>query len=204
MTRYKCQNFASTFKNARKGMRLTLKSERNIRVHLLIAALVLITAYCLNFNAIRFCVLVMAIAAVISAEMLNSAIEFSLDAIFHNRYSRMVGMAKDIAAGAVMVVTISAIIVGVLLGLAYALFELPNSFVKRRLGITPGKPATGIKKAIFVFVDQADSIFGCALVVWLFYDLGILKYLGFVVVGAVTHIVFNMLLYFAHLRKNMF
>ena len=95
-------------------------------------------------------------------------------------------------------------IVGVLLGLAYALFELPNSFVKRRLGITPGKPATGIKKAIFVFVDQADSIFGCALVVWFFYDLGILKYIGFVVVGAVTHIIFNMLLYFAHLRKNMF
>ena len=96
------------------------------------------------------------------------------------------------------------IVVGLLLGFAYALFELPNSFVKRRLGITPGKPATGIKKAVFVFVDQADSIFGCALVVWLFYDLGILRYLGFVVVGAVTHIVFNMLLYFAHLRKNMF
>jgi diacylglycerol kinase len=57
----------------------------------------------------------MAIAAVISAEMLNSAIEFSLDAIFHNKYSKMVGMAKDIAAGAVMVVSISAIIVGVLL-----------------------------------------------------------------------------------------
>lgn len=96
------------------------------------------------------------------------------------------------------------IVVGLLLGFAYALFELPNSFVKRRLGITPGKPATGIRKAVFVFVDQADSIFGCALVVWLFYDLGILRYLGFVVVGAVTHIVFNMLLYFAHLRKNMF
>ena len=115
MTRYKCQNFASTFRNARKGMRLTLKSERNLRVHLFIAVLVLITAYCLNFSVVRFCILIMAIAAVISAEMLNSAIEFSLDAIFHNKYSKMVGMAKDIAAGAVMVVSISAIIVGVLL-----------------------------------------------------------------------------------------
>jgi diacylglycerol kinase len=47
--------------------------------------------------------------------MFNSAIEFSLDAIFHNRYSRMVGMAKDIAAGAVMVVSICALMVGVLL-----------------------------------------------------------------------------------------
>ena len=52
---------------------------------------------------------------VISAEMLNAAIEFTLDSIYHNRYSKMVGMAKDIAAGAVMVVTIAAIMVGVLL-----------------------------------------------------------------------------------------
>ena len=96
------------------------------------------------------------------------------------------------------------LLVGVLLGFAYALFELPNSFIKRRLGITPGKPAQGITKVIFVFVDQADSIFGCALVVWIFYNLGIWKYIGFVVVGAFTHIIFNMLLYFAHLRKNMF
>ena len=96
------------------------------------------------------------------------------------------------------------LLVGTLLGLAYALFELPNSFVKRRIGINPGKPATGITRIIFIFVDQADSLFGCALVVWLFYDLGILMYLAFVIVGALNHIVINILLYFAHLRKNMF
>ena len=94
--------------------------------------------------------------------------------------------------------------VGMLLGIAYSLFELPNSFLKRRLGIIPGKTQTGFSKAFFVFLDQADSIFGCALVVWLFYDLGILKYLLYVLVGAATHIVLNMLLYFAGLRKNMF
>ena len=94
--------------------------------------------------------------------------------------------------------------VGMLLGIAYSLFELPNSFLKRRLGIIPGKTQTGFSKAFFFFLDQADSIFGCALVVWLFYDLGILKYLLYVLVGAATHIVLNMLLYFAGLRKNMF
>ncbi len=115
MTKFKKQNFSNTFKNARKGMRLTLKSERNLRIHLFVAALVLITAYCLNFSITKFCILLLTIAAVISAEMFNSAIEFSLDAIFHNKYSRMVGMAKDIAAGAVMVVTITAVMIGVLL-----------------------------------------------------------------------------------------
>ena len=115
MTKYKKQNFSNAFKNARKGMRLSIKSERNIRVHLFTASLVLVTAYCLNFSIVKFCILLLTIAGVISAEMFNSAIEFSLDAIFHNRYCRMVGMAKDIAAGAVMLVTISAVMIGVLL-----------------------------------------------------------------------------------------
>lgn len=115
MTKYKKQNFSNTFKNARKGMRLTLKSERNIRVHFFVAVLVLISAYCLGFSITKFCILFLTIASVISAEMFNSAIEFSLDAIFHNKYCRMVGMAKDIAAGAVMIVTITAVLIGVLL-----------------------------------------------------------------------------------------
>ena len=96
------------------------------------------------------------------------------------------------------------LLIGLLLGLAYSLFELPNSFLKRRLGITPGKSVSGARKVFFVFLDQADSIFGCALVVWMFYDLGALLYLLFVLVGAVTHIAMNMLLYFAGLRRNMF
>lgn len=115
MTKFKKQNFANTFKNARKGMRLSIKSERNIRIHFFAALLVLITAFCLNFSIVQFCILLLTIAFVISAEMFNSAIEFSLDSIFHNKYSRMVGMAKDIAAGAVMVVTITAVMIGVLL-----------------------------------------------------------------------------------------
>lgn len=94
--------------------------------------------------------------------------------------------------------------VGVLLGLGYALFELPNSFLKRRLDITPGKTISGGWKIFFIFLDQADSIFGCALVVWLFYDLGIGLYLLYVLVGALTHIIMNMLLYVCKLRKNPF
>ena len=126
MTKYKKQNFSNTFRNARKGMRITLKSERNIRVHMFVGAFVLAGAFCLNFSITKICVLLLTISAVISAEMFNSAIEFSLDAIFHNKYSRMVGMAKDIAAGAVMVVTISAVLIGVLLfaPVLFAIFHI--------------------------------------------------------------------------------
>ena len=96
------------------------------------------------------------------------------------------------------------ILIGLLLGLGYSLFELPNSFIKRRLDIKPGKTISEFKKVLFIFLDQADSVFGCCLVVWLFFNLGIKLYLIYVLVGALTHIIFNMLLYFLKLRKNMF
>lgn len=96
------------------------------------------------------------------------------------------------------------ILIGILLGIAYSLFELPNSFIKRRMDIVPGKTMNGPQKVFFIFLDQADSIFGLALVVWMFYELGIVLYIAYVLIGAFTHIIVNVLLYKMKLRKNMF
>ena len=96
------------------------------------------------------------------------------------------------------------IIIGFLLGFFYALFELPNSFIKRRLDIKPGKTQSGPQKVFFIILDQADSIFGMALVVWMFYPIGIFIYLLFIIVGTITHLLINIMLYLLHLRKNMF
>ncbi len=115
MSKFKQQGFGNTFKNARKGFRLVLKSEKNIRVHLIVASLVMTAGVILRFDAIRFCILLLAIASVMSSEMLNSAIEFTLDSIYHNKYNRMVGIAKDISAWAVMLCTMVSISIGVIL-----------------------------------------------------------------------------------------
>ena len=115
MTKFKSQGFNNTFKNARKGFRLVLKSELNIRVHVAVATLVLFAALLFKFSALELCIVLFVIGLVIVAEMLNTAIEFTLDAIYHNRYSRMVGMAKDISAGAVMFATIISVLVGIIL-----------------------------------------------------------------------------------------
>ena len=74
-----------------------------------------ILAYILKFSAIEFCILFFVIGLVIVSEMLNTAIEFALDSIYHNKYSKMVGMAKDISAGAVMFATFISIFVGLIL-----------------------------------------------------------------------------------------
>lgn len=112
MSKYKSQGFRNTFKNARKGMRLAIKSERNIRVHLFSAVCVLLFGVLMDLTPTELCIVLLTVAMVVSMEMVNSAIEFSLDAVFHNRYSKLVGMAKDISAGAVMFVTIIAIVIG--------------------------------------------------------------------------------------------
>ena len=105
MTKFKSQGFNNTFKNARKGFRLVLKSELNIRVHVAVATLVLFAALLFKFSALEFCIVLFVIGLVIVAEMLNTAIEFTLDSIYHNRYS----------AGAVMLATIISVLVGIIL-----------------------------------------------------------------------------------------
>ena len=125
MTKFKQQGFSNTFKNARKGMRIVLKSEVNIRVHFCIAMVVLALAFVLDFSVERMCILLLTIAFVIVTEMVNSAVEFSLDAVFHKRYSKLVGMAKDISAGAVMFASVIAIVIGIIL-FGEALIKLLN------------------------------------------------------------------------------
>lgn len=93
---------------------------------------------------------------------------------------------------------------GALLGFAYAAAELPNSFFKRRLDIQPGKNPKGLWKPFFIFLDQADSVIGCLVLLRLFYAYDGSFFLIGVLIGSLTHILLNVLLYFLNLRSNMF
>jgi CDP-2,3-bis-(O-geranylgeranyl)-sn-glycerol synthase len=57
---------------------------------------------------------------------------------------------------------------GALMGLSYSLAELPNSFVKRQLGIAPGERARPFSPVQYA-IDQIDSVAGCSLALWLLY-----------------------------------
>lgn len=96
------------------------------------------------------------------------------------------------------------LIIGSLFGLAYSICELPNSFIKRRFNIIPGKRANGAKGVLFTFVDQVDSIVGCVFVLNFVYKMSAIFFLFFVLLGAGTHIIVNIVLYSCKLRKNIF
>jgi hypothetical protein len=92
---------------------------------------------------------------------------------------------------------------GGLLGFVWALFEIPNSFLKRRLKIAPGHTSkNSLVKILFIFLDQADSIFGVVLVIAIFYPISIAQYFFYVLVGALTHIALNFLLFLTKIRKR--
>lgn len=96
------------------------------------------------------------------------------------------------------------IFTGSLVGIAYALFELPNSFLKRRLNIKPGEKAPGPGKILFSILDQIDSLFGCVLVVAIFYKMSFLFYVFYVAIGGLTHFFINIILYVLRWRKTLF
>ena len=115
MSKFKSQGMLSTFKNAGRGLRISLKAERNIRIHILAAILVVLSAILFKMQIEKICILILAISNVMVAEFINTSLEYGLDAVFHNRYSRLVGIAKDISAGAVVVASSFSAIIGTLL-----------------------------------------------------------------------------------------
>ncbi|MBR6404664.1 MAG: CDP-archaeol synthase [Lachnospiraceae bacterium] len=99
--------------------------------------------------------------------------------------------------------TLYNILVGALFGLAYALFELPNSFLKRRFHISPSGHAKGWKGVVFFILDQIDSLVGCAIVIWILTDAGFFRLVQYVLLGALVHVLVNLLLMAAHARKSL-
>lgn len=94
-------------------------------------------------------------------------------------------------------------LLGLLLGLGYCLAELPNSFIKRRLGVKEGQTSDRFKW-FFVVLDQADSAFGCMLAYRILLPISWTTIVLTIVFGTVIHLVINVSLYKAGIRKNPF
>jgi CDP-diglyceride synthetase len=95
------------------------------------------------------------------------------------------------------------VVSGFLVGLFYMLFELPNSFIKRRINIIPGKTDKGIKGVVFFVIDQIDSLIGVFLVLKLLSGIAWSKYFLYLLVGGLTHITINLMLWLCGIRRNL-
>jgi diacylglycerol kinase (ATP) len=102
-----------SFNYAFEGIIHVLRTQRNMRIHFLVAVIVLVAALAINVNRLELIALLLAIAFVLIAEMLNTAIEGAID-VATTSFDPMAKLAKDIAAGAVLIATINAVAIGYL------------------------------------------------------------------------------------------
>ena len=90
-------------------------------------------------------------------------------------------------------------LLNLVLGLGYALGELPNSFAKRRLGIEPGKTSS----RFFFVLDQADSVIAALLLGKLFFPIEWSVVLVGILALTALHLFLNAALYLARVRRNL-
>jgi hypothetical protein len=84
-------------------------------------------------------------------------------------FAGLQGYVVGDAAGSLAVVdwrNVPPVPLGALMGLGAMLGELPNSFVKRRVGIMPGKATSGAWSVLFYVWDQVDLVFGAWALIW--------------------------------------
>jgi len=108
------QSLFYAFKNAWSGIFFCLKTERNIKIHILATFVVSILAWYFNLDKYEILVLVFTVMIVLVAEMLNTVIETVVDLI-SPEYHPAAKVAKDVAAGAVLIAAVAALIVGYVL-----------------------------------------------------------------------------------------
>jgi diacylglycerol kinase (ATP) len=102
-----------SFNWAFEGVIHVLRTERNMRIHFALAAAVLILAFSYGVTKLELMALLIAISFVLIAEMVNTAIEATID-LATTSFDPLAKMAKDIAAGAVLIASVNAVVIGYL------------------------------------------------------------------------------------------
>ncbi len=103
---------------AAEGIRHAAKTQRHLRYHLYAALLIMLLSLIIGITRYEFIAVAIVVLIVLSAEMLNTAIEAVVDIIF-NEYNKKAKAVKDVAAGAVLISAIGATVAGYIIFLPY-------------------------------------------------------------------------------------
>ena len=107
------QGVVRSFEHAYRGMISAVRTQRNMRFHVVVAVLVLVASLLVGASKLELAVLVLTIMLVFVTEMFNTAREFVVD-LATKEYHPLAKLAKDVSAGAVLVSSVGAVLVGYL------------------------------------------------------------------------------------------
>ena len=107
------QGVPRSFEHAYRGLIYAVRTQRNMRIHVIIAALVLVASLMVGVSKVELAVLILVILLVFTTELFNTAIEFAVDLVT-KEYHPLAKLAKDVSAGAVLAASVGAVLVGYL------------------------------------------------------------------------------------------
>jgi diacylglycerol kinase (ATP) len=110
--------YIRSFGYAFSGIKKVFFAERNFRFHSLAAILVISVGFLLNISQTDWAILALTIGAVLTAEAFNSAIEKLVDMVSPQKQPQA-GWVKDVAAGAVLLISVAAAVVGLIIFTPY-------------------------------------------------------------------------------------
>jgi hypothetical protein len=96
---------------------------------------------------------------------------------------------------------LSPFVAGLLFGLVYMLFELPNSFLKRKMNIAPGESAPSHKK-LFQLLDKSDSGLGVTLLAFWLFKLSLGEAFILFITSVIIHVAFSVLLLKTNIKES--
>jgi diacylglycerol kinase len=117
--------FLKSFNYAWQGLRHCLNSEKNIRIQLCVAFIALLSGLLLKISVTDWIAILICMGLVVSLEMINTSIETLSDVIFPATHAGIKSV-KDIAAGAVLIVSTISLIIGCIIFIPRILFIIKN------------------------------------------------------------------------------
>ncbi|WP_272960708.1 diacylglycerol kinase family protein [Barnesiella viscericola] len=112
--RFSLTDRARSFKYAGRGIARLISREHNAWIHCFVAVCVVVAGLWLGLSTLEWAAVVLCIGAVLAAEGINSAIEALCDRVSPG-YDEAIKHAKDLAAGAVLILAVMSVIVGLLI-----------------------------------------------------------------------------------------
>lgn len=110
----KMKKIKNSFKYAIEGICTSFKTERNMKIHIFIMILVIIAGIILKIDKLEWIICITLFAIVIAGELFNTSIETIVDMVMPEKNEKA-KIAKDVSAGAVLVVAIGAAIIGLVI-----------------------------------------------------------------------------------------
>jgi diacylglycerol kinase (ATP) len=156
-SRRRAGSLVESFNFAVEGVIHALRTHRNMRLHVAAAVLVLVVALVLGVSRVELVALLLSITFVLIAEMVNSAIEAAID-LSTSQFDPLAKIAKDIAAGAVLIASINAVVVGYLVFSAQIGESTSNLF--ERLRDAPAKLTAIAFVIIVILVIMTKALTG--------------------------------------------